>query len=202
MTYRDTVKAAVIAASKHTLTGLPAEAVRWRDEPQKQQDARFPNITISTVSHVPSGPVSMQYVAEPDGNLRREFSQVWYWTIQVKVESWRADSKTDSNPWHIVNRMRFGWKTLACQRALDDGPEDRPFQTRFPVKLVSDAGDVREVTSPVGGHMLPQYIYEVELSYVAYDVDPERDGVIEHVELHGHIGGTTDDDAVVITTDP
>lgn len=201
MTYSDTVKDAVRSAAKHALPGLPDGAVRWRNEPQKQLDARFPNITISTVSHVPDGPVrTLHTTDESSGELNREFSQTWYWTIQVKVESWRDDSKTVTNPLSVVRRMRFGWKTLATQRLLDHGPSGS--SVRFPVKLVTDPGDVREVSGPVNGHMLPQYIYEVELSYVSYDADPERDGVIEDVELGGTIGGSAPEDAVHVTTDP
>lgn len=195
MTYQDTVRAAVLSASKHALPGLPDGAVQWHDAPQKQLDARFPNITISTVSHVPDGQVRLHRSTHtPTGELLRDFSQLWYWTIQVKVESWRADSKTVNNPWSVVNRMRFGWNTLSTERTLAD--------QFFPVKMVADAGPVRQISAPVQGHMLPQYIYEIELSYVQYDADPEREGFIEHVELHGHIGGTTDDDSVVLTDEP
>lgn len=201
MNYADTVKRAVISTAKHALPGIPDGAVRWRNEPQKQLDARFPNITIATVSHVPDGPVRILHSEDPEtGELKREFSQAWFWTLQVKVESWRDDSKTVTNPASVVRRMRFGWKTLGTQRILDDGPSGS--QSRAPVKLVTDPGDVREISGPVNGHMLPQYIYEVELSYVSYDADPERDGVIEDVDLAGHIGGSTPDDAVHITTDP
>ena len=199
MTYQDTVKSAVISASQHALPGLPREAVRWRNEPQKQLDARFPNITISEVSHVPDGPVLLVYSEHTSGELVRSFSQVWFWTIQIRVESWRDDSKTVTNPRSIVNRMRFGWKTLATQRILEDGDESKPF--RYPVKVVDQPGTITEISSPVHGHMLPQYIYEIELSYVQYDVDPERDGVIESAEIQGHLGGTAAEDAVTLTTD-
>lgn len=201
MTYADTIKKAALAAAKHALPQLPDGLVRWEEEPQKQADPRLPNIVLSTISHVSGGTIRLHQTVRPDGNLSREFSQQWFWTVQVKVESWRGDSKTSTNPWSIVRQMRFGWKTIACQRALDDDQDALPWQSRFPVKLVLDPGDVRKITAPVSGHMLPQYTYEVELSYVEYSADPETDGVIEHVELEGEIGGITAEDLVQINAD-
>jgi hypothetical protein len=203
VTYKDTVREAAYAAARHAMPELPKGLVRWEDEPNKQPDPKHPTVTLSTVSHTGHGNVSLNQLASPDGTkLSREFGQRWFWVVQVKVEGWRGDLKTDANPWRVINRMRFGWRTLACQRAMDDLPEDRPFTTRHPVKMVDDPGEIRDVTSSVAGHRLPQYIYEIEFSYVDYDVDAESDATLEHVELHGHIGGTTDGDAVVITTDP
>lgn len=201
MTYADTIKAAALVAARHAWSGLPDGLVRWQDEPQKQPDPKHPSIVLSTISHLSAGPVGLHQEVLTDGNLSRELSQLWYWTVQVKVESWRADVRTDLNPWQFAQRMRFGWKTLAAQRALDDLPAEKTWQTRHPVKLVLDPGDIRTITAPVSGHMLPQYIYEVELSYVEYDRDPETDGVIEHVDLEGNIGSESVEDLVQIVAD-
>lgn len=180
MTYKDTIRSAAVQAARHALPGIPEGLIRWQEEPQKQADPKHPNIILSTVSHVSNGTISIhQELANSGTQLTREFAQRWFWKVQVRVEGWKADSTTNTNPWRIVNRMRFGWRTLAVQAVLDD-PD-------FPVKLVTDASEIRDVTVPVAGHRLPQYLYEVEFSYVEYDVDSDTDATLDGATIDGEL---------------
>ena len=200
MTYRETIRKAALAAARHAMPGLPDGLVRWQEDPAKQPDPKHPNIVLSTVSHVANGEVSMHQELENSGTvLTREFAQRWFWTVQIRVEGWKIDVATDNNPWRFVNRMRFGWRTLACQRAMDDYvSSNQPWQTRRRVQLVTDPGEIRDVTSPVAGHRLPQYLYELEFSYVDYDVDSEKDATLDEATITGEMGGTTPADLVTI----
>jgi hypothetical protein len=198
VTWKDTVQKAAVQAARFALPGIPEGAVRWREDPQRQQDARFPSIVLSTVSLVPDGGIEVYDESTDPAVVSRTFAQRWYWTIQVRVEGWRADSKTSVNPHTVTRNMRFGWRTLAVGRILDDGDDSQPWQSRFPVKLVFNPDQVREVTAPVGGHMLPQYLYEIELSYVEYGVDPESETTLLGATIEGELGGTGPGDLVTI----
>ena len=180
------------------MPGLPEGAVRWREDPQKQLDAKHPNVVLSTVSLVPDGGIEVYDESTDPDEVTRTFAQRWFWTVQVRVEGWRADLTTTSNPRQFTNSMRFGWRTLAVGRILDDGPETKPWQTRFPCKLVYNPDQVREVTAPVSGHMLPQYLYEIELSYVEYSTDSERETTLLGATITGEMGGTAPGDLVTV----
>lgn len=191
MSFRDTVRSAALAAARHALPELPKELVRWQEDPQCQPSPKHPQVLLSTVSLVENGPISLETIKLPDNiTLRREFAQRWFWRVQVRVEGWRLDARTDINPWRFVHRMRFGWRTLAVQTVLDDDvPAGRPYQARHPLKVVDDPTEIRDVSGPVGGHRLPQYLYELEFSYVDYDVDEQSDAVLEHATITGELDG-------------
>jgi hypothetical protein len=118
--------------------------------------------------------------------------------VQFRIEGWKYDSDGNNNPERFARRMRFGWRTLAAQRELDDPPVSRPYQARHPVKMVFDPGDIRDVTSPIAGHNLPAYLYEIEFSYVEYDVDSEKDATLDGATITGEIGGTALEDLVTL----
>jgi len=204
VSFRDTVRNAALAAAKHALPELPKELVRWQDDPQCQPSPKHPQVILSTVSHVENGPVSLELIKLPDNvSIRREFAQRWFWRVQVRVEGWRLDARADINPWRFVNRMRFGWRTLAVQSVLDDDtPAGRPYQVRHPLKVVDDPTEIRDVSGPIGGHRLPQYLYELEFSYVDYDVDEQNDAVLDGAILTGDIAADDsspdDPDQVVV----
>jgi hypothetical protein len=185
------------------MPGLPKELVRWREDPQCQPGPNHPSIVLSTVSLVENGPISLELIKLPDNiSIRRELSQRWFWRVQVRVESWRNDISTDVNPWRFAQRMRFGWRTLAVQTVLDDDfPTGRHYTARHPLKVVDDPTEIRDVSAPVGGHRLPQYIYELEFSYVDYDVDEQTDAVLDGATVAGDIALAPEDDGSA-TDDP
>lgn len=173
------------------MPGLPKELVRWREDPQCQPGPNHPSVMLSTVSLVENGPISLELIKLPDNiSIRREFSQRWFWRVQVRIESWRNDAKTDVNPWRFAQRMRFGWRTLAVQTVLDDDtPSGQHYTARHPLKVVDDPTEIRDVSGPVSGHRLPQYLYELEFSYVDYDVDDQSDAVLDGADITGEFDG-------------
>ncbi len=186
MSFRDTVKRAALRAAKHALPELPEGLVRWQDEPQRQADARHPSVVLSTVSLVGNGNISVhESLTNNNTELTREMAQRWFWVVQVKVEGWKLDAKSNINPTLFTNKMRFGWRTLAVQREMDDLPRNRPIEVRFPIKMVGEPSEIRDVTSAVAGHRLPQYMYEIEFSYVEYDVDSEKETTLLGADIEG-----------------
>lgn len=188
MTPRDVVRAAALIAARHAWPELPASLVRWQDEARSQGEGDAPQVTLSSISHVPEAPVSRVRVPLPDGTLAVELHQTFLWTVQIKAEGWKLDSAEDNNPVLFAHRMRFGWYIEAVRAALLD--RDSPEAERCPIKLVDEVGQVLTLPQRVRGHTLPVLAFEVELRFVARDADPTPVQVLESVVLGGSLGGS------------
>jgi len=188
MTPRDVVKAAALLAARHAWPTLPTSLVRWSDEAQSQGEGDQPHVTMSTISHVPEGPVSKLRRHDSSTNqLRVYLLQTFIWTVEFKCEGWKLDSAENNNPILFAQRMRFGWYLQAVTASLldPDSAEDQ----RCPVKMVDEVGQVLTVNQRTRGHTLPVLVYEIEFSYVERDSDPTPVDIIESVALSGAIDG-------------
>lgn len=183
MNARDVVQAAALLAARHAWPPLHPSLVQWAEEPQTQADGDQPRVTLSTVSEVPEGPVSLRRTE--DG--RRQMLQTFLWTVQFKCEGWKLDSELGNNPLLFAQRMRFGWYLQAVRAALLD--PDSPEAERSPVKMVDEVGQLLTLTRGVRGHTLPIVAFEIEFRHVTRDVDPTSVGVIESVVLGGTLHG-------------
>jgi len=192
---RDVVQAAALLAARHAFEELPEGLVAWSDEPQVQAEGDFPQVSMTTLSLVPEGPMCLRRRENDDGTLQQRMLQTYIWTLQFLVEGWKLDSCAGNNPVLFVNKMRAGWYLQAVTAALLD-PGSRESQ-RTPVKMVDQVGQILAVRQAVRGKTLPVYTYEIEFRYVEHDEDPTPVGVIESVTL----SGTFDGHAVTITTE-
>lgn len=183
MIARDVVRCAALLAARHAFPTLPESLVRWSDEPQAQADGDFPQVTLSTVSLVPEGPVSKRRSDSGDGTLAQRMLQTYVWTVQVKTEGWKLDSDSGNNPVRFAHRMRFGWYLDTVAAALLD--PDSLESVRTPVKMVDEVGDVRSFGFGARGHTLPVHVFEIEFRYVDHDADPRAIGIIETAIIDG-----------------
>ncbi len=190
MIARDVVKAAALLAAKHAFPALPDGLVRWEDEPQCQGEGRHPQVTLSSVSHVPQGPMSIKRTPNEQGTLDQTMAQAWAWTVQVKCEGWKLDATDTTNPQLFTHKMRNGWYLQAVTAALLDLGSDEAERT--PLAMVQEAGEIRTVNQTVGGHTLPVRVYELEFCYVERDADPTPVDVIESVVFGGDLGGQSE----------
>jgi hypothetical protein len=185
---RDVVKAAALLAARHAWPTLHESLVRWSDEPQSQGEGDQPHVTMSTISGVPEGPVSIRRKYDRDADaLVVTMLQNLIWTVQFKCEGWKLDSAEDNNPILFAHRMRFGWYLQAVTAALLD--PSSPEEERCPVKMVDEVGQVLTVNQRTRGHTLPVLAYEVEFRYVDRDSDPTPVDILESVALSGSLDG-------------
>lgn len=187
MIARDVVRAAALLAARHAWSEIPEQLVRWAEDSQSQAESDTPQVTLSSVSHVPEGPVSLRRTANSDGELAQRMLQTWIWTVQFKIEGWKLDSVYANNPIAFAHKMRFGWYLQTVRAALLD--VDSRESERCPVKMVEEVGQLLTVNQPKRGHTLPVHVYEIEFRYVARDADPTPVGVLESVGLSGTLGG-------------
>jgi hypothetical protein len=191
MNARDVVKTAALLAARHAWPDLHASLVSWAEDSQTQGEGDSPRVTMSTVSRVPEGPVSLRRSLNVDGTLQQRMLQTYIWTVQFKCEGWKLDSSLNNNPNNFAERMRFGWYLQAVTAALlDPGSAE---SERTPVKMVDEVGDLLGPKQRVRGHTLPTPIYEIEFRYVDRDVDPTPIEVIEGVTLGGTFSGADAD---------
>lgn len=187
MNPRDVVKAAALLAARHAVADLPESLVRWYDEAQAQAEGDYPQITMSEVSLVPEGPVSIRRSALPGGDLSLRMLQTYLWKVQIQCEGWKLDSQQDNNPALFPRKVRFGWYLDSVKQALLDLDSDE--SERCPVKLVDEVGQILPLRTKVRGQTLPVYVFEIEFRYVEHDADPTTVGVIETVVLSGTLDG-------------
>lgn len=188
MTPRDVVKAAALLAARHAWPTLHASLVRWSDEAQSQAEGDSPHLTLSTISHVPEGPVSLRRKYNRDADaLTVTMLQPFIWTVQVKCEGWKLDSALDNNPVNFAHRVRFGWYLQTVTAALLDPDSDE--DERCPVKMVDEVDQVLTLNQRVRGHTLPVIVFEIEFRYVARDADPTPIEILETAVLGGTFDG-------------
>jgi hypothetical protein len=187
MIARDVVKAAALLAARHAWPELPAALVSWSDEPQAQGEGDFPRVTMSSVSLVPEGPMSLRRSVNAEGTFDQRMLQTFIWTVQFKCEGWKLDSSQYNNPILFAQRMRFGWYLQAVIAALLDGESED--SARTPIKMVDEVGQVLTLNQRVRQHTLPVLAYEIEFRYVDRDADPTPVGVIERVAIAGTLAG-------------
>lgn len=187
MIARDIVRAAALLAARHAYADIPESLVRWSDDSQSQAEPDTPQVTFTTVSHVPEGPMSIRKRVNAAGELDLRMLQTWIWTVQFKCEGWKLDSTYANNPIAFAHKMRFGWYLQTVRAALLDveSPEDQ----RTPVKMVEEVGQLLTLNQAKRGHTLPVHVYEIEFRYVDRDADPTPVGVIESVALTGTLDG-------------
>jgi hypothetical protein len=185
---RDVVKAAALLAARHAWPDLHASLVRWSDEAQSQAGGDSPQVTLSTISHVPEGPMSVRrsYDAGSD-ELTQRMLQPFIWTVQLKCEGWKLDSAQGNNPVLFAHRMRFGWYLQTVIAALLD--PDSEEDERCPVKMVDEVGQVLTLNQRVRGHTLPVLAFEIEFRYVARDTDPTPVPILETAVIGGSLAG-------------
>jgi hypothetical protein len=187
MMARDVVQAAALLAARHAYAPLPASLVLWSDESQSQGEGDLPRVTLSTVSLVPEGPVSLRRSPNAAGDLVQRMLQTFIWTVQCKCEGWKLDSAAGNNPILFAHRMRFGWYLQAVTSALLD--PSSPEGERTPVKMVDEVGLVSTLNQRVRGHTLPVNVFEVEFRYVDRSNDPTPIAVLDTLALGGSLDG-------------
>jgi hypothetical protein len=185
---RDVVRAAALLAARHAWADLPEGMVLWSDESQVQSEGDLPRVTLSSVSHVPEGPVSLRRSPNAEGLLATRMLQTFIWTVQCKTEGWKLNSPLNNNPVLFTHRMRFGWYLDEVTRALLDPAS--PESSRTPVKMVQEVGQILTVNQSIKGHTLPVHLFEIEFRYVDRDADPTVVGVIESASLGGTFAAT------------
>jgi hypothetical protein len=143
MNPREVLRAAALLATQHAYPPLPPSLVQWSDEAQSQAEGDFPHVTMTTVSHVPEGPVSVRRGAGP---MTRALV-----TVTLTLEDGQSYppgvlvAHVDGSPENRW-RSRDPVTTNHHQYAVD-----AVFESELPGAAAVDPGTITVIAEPVDG---------------------------------------------------